>query len=290
MTHIANHPDTPTYKLPRALTLLATVGLFGLSNLALAGAWVGNEGTGYGKLGYAVYDSSDYFGEIENFDNFKGVNTSYYAERGVGNNIAIYGTLLHQKLEQTDASNISRSANGFGDTEVGMKYQWWANPFVFSTSFLVKLPFLYHAKEDFPLGNGKEDYELKALIGKSLNAYGYLGIELGYRLRTGPATDQYRYLLEYGFSIGKNLYLRTKLDGILNAEKADGSTLTDANGVNLSASPGYDLGKLEITAGWSFDKDANDRQWGVELSFTPDIYGENTLKGQSVQLGLTRVY
>jgi protein XagA len=211
MTHIANHPDTPTYKLPRALTLLATVGLFGLSNLALAGAWVGNEGTGYGKLGYAVYDSSDYFGEIENFDNFKGVNTSYYAERGVGNNIAIYGTLLHQKLEQTDASNISRSANGFGDTEVGMKYQWWANPFVFSTSFLVKLPFLYHAKEDFPLGNGKEDYELKALIGKSLNAYGYLGIELGYRLRTGPATDQYRYLLEYGFSIGKNLYLRMVL-------------------------------------------------------------------------------
>jgi protein XagA len=290
MTTILNSTDKATSMLPRITNLLATISFIVLPQFALAGAWVGNEATGYGKLGYAVYDSSDYFGEIDNFKNFKGVNTSYYAERGVGNNFAIYGTLLHQKLEQTDASNISRIANGFGDTEVGVKYQWWADPFVFSSSFLAKLPFLYHANEDFPLGNGKEDYELKMLIGKSLNAYGYLGLELGYRLRTGPATDQYRYLLEYGFSIGKNLYLRTKLDGILNAEKSEVSTTTDANGVNLSVSPGYDLGKLELTAGWSFDKDQNGRQWGVELTYTPDIYGKNTLKGQTVQLGLTRVY
>jgi protein XagA len=286
-TQIQHTQDRALIKLASTIMAICSIGF---SSVTLAGAWVGKEGTGYGKLGYAVYNSSDYFGEISNFDNFKGVNTSFYAERGVGNNFAIYGTLLYQQLQQTDGNNFTRDAKGFGDTEVGTKYQWWADPFVLSTSFLVKLPFLYHVKEGFPLGNGYEDYETKVLIGKGLNAYGYFGLELGYRLRTGPATDQYRYLLEYGFNINKHLYLRTKLDGILSAKKSDTSKLTDANGVNLSASPDYDLGKLELTAGWSFDKDESDRQWGLELSYTPDIYGDNTLKGNSIQFGLTRVY
>ncbi|REL34637.1 hypothetical protein [Thalassotalea euphylliae] len=257
------------------------------SGLANAGAWVPKQGEGYNKLAYAYYEADEFRGDNDNFSEFIGENTSFYGEYGLGNNFAVYGQLLYQSLEQTDANNVKQTNNGFGDAEIGIRYQWQADPFVLSTSFLAKLPYLYDEDDDLALGNGQEDYELRVLLGKSLNQYGYLGAEFGYRYRSGAPSDEYRYLLEYGFSVNKNLYLRTKLDGVLSAENAD-SNASDTN-ANLLVVPEFDSGKWELTAGWTFDSSSKNK-WGLELTYTQDIYGKNTLEGDSIQLGLTRVF
>ncbi|WP_133407150.1 hypothetical protein [Parashewanella tropica] len=263
--------------------LIAAPFAFAASN-ASAGAWVAEKGSGYAKLGYASYDADKYKGNNPTFESFKSDNVSFYGEYGLGNNLALYGSQLFQSYDQSDSKDGKSSASGLSDTELGIKYQWQANPFVLSTSFLVKAPLFYKAEDG--LGNHQVDYEARALIGKSLNEYGYFGLEMGYRLRAGAPSDEYRYLVEYGFDINKNLYFRTKLDGTLSAKNSD---TPDTINTNLSNPLEFDVGKLELTTGWKFDNKAM-KGYGLEFTFTREIYGENVLQGNRFELALTKVF
>ncbi len=252
-----------------------------------AGAWVGKKGSGYIKLGFADYSSDRLLGRDDpTFIDFQGQNTSLYAEYGLGNNFSVYGSLLYQDYDQDDEITGITSANGFGDTEIGIRYQWQAEPFVLSTSFLVKTPFLYDAEDG--LGNDQEDYEARILIGKGLNEYGYFGVEFGYRVRTSEPSDEYRYLLEYGFNLNKNIYFRTKLDGVLGVGNADESA--EDNVGNLQNPLEFDAGKLELTTGWNFSRNSTLEGYGLEFTYTREIYGDNILQGDSYQIGITRVF
>lgn len=269
--------------------IATTIFSSGLYQEAVAGAWVPSKGEGYGKLGVQNYSADSYFGDNADFDEFKGQSVSYYGELGLGSDLALYGSLLYQDIEQTMVSGESASGKGLADTELGLRYQWQVDPFVLSTSLLVKLPYLYDENDDLPLGNGQEDVEFRVLLGKSVYPYGYVGAEFGYRYRTGAPSDEYRYLLEYGFSANDNLYFRTKLDGTLSANNSDSTT--DGSG-NLSLGPEFDLGKFELTVGWNLGKNRERKlgRWGVELTYTREVYGDNTLEGDALQLGLTRVF
>lgn len=280
------HISKCNYLLIATTAIAASAMLFSLSSNA--GAWVGSKGTGYTKLGFSTYTAEDYYGNNPTFIDFDSTSTSLYAEYGLGNKFAVYGSLLNQSYDQRDTVLGKNSASGFGDTEIGIRYQWQANPFVVSTSFLVKTPFLYDAEDG--LGNHQTDYEAKVLIGKSLNEYGYFGVEFGYRLREGDPSDEYRYLVEYGFNVNKNLYLRAKLDGVLSAENSNTVTENTENTGNLSNPFEFDSGKLELTSGWNFDKNSSLKGYGVELTYTREIYGDNILKGNRFELGLTKVF
>ena len=265
--------------------LLASALFVGQAN---AGAWVAAKGDGYTKLGISDYKATSFFGEQPDFAEFSGTSVSFYGEYGLGNNWGVYTSALYQDIEQTNASGQTTSNSGLGDLDLGVKYQWQAKPFVLSTSFAVKLPFLYDEDDALPLGNGQEDYEFRVLLGKSLNRYGYLGFELGYRFRTDEPSDEIRYLIEYGVNFTENFYFRTKLDGIESANNADDvQTVTG----NLSRTPEFNIGKLELTAGWNFGK-PNDKgqRWGAEITYTDDLYGDDTLEGDGFQIGITRVF
>jgi len=265
---------------------MAALSLAVVSSHATAGAWVGEKGSGYIKLGYADYSSTTYRGDNPTFERFDGQNTSLYVEHGLGNKFAVFGSLLYQSYEQSDTELGRTTASGFGDAEIGVRYNWISEPFVLSTSLLLKTPFLYD--EDDGLGNDQEDYEAKILLGKGLDKYGYVGAEFGYRLRTGEPSDEYRYLLEYGFNVNKNVYFRAKLDGILSANNSDDSGVVISD--NLSNPLEFDSGKLELATGWNFDKNSSLSGFGVEFTYTREIYGNNILQGNSFQLGITKVY
>jgi len=248
---------------------------------------VAEKGKGYTKVGISDYSATEFFGEQPDLGEFEGSSVSFYGEYGLGSNWGIYTSVLYQDIEQTNASGESTSNSGLGDLDIGLKYQWQADPFVLSTSFAVKLPNLYDEDDELPLGNGQEDYEFRVLLGKSLNRYGYLGFELGYRFRTDEPSDEIRYLIEYGVNLSENFYLRTKLDGIESANNADVSAAIG----NLSVTPEFNIGKLELTAGWNFGKaDSSGKRWGAEITYTDDLYGDDTLSGDGVQIGLTRVF
>ena len=259
----------------------------------IAGAWVPEVGSGYNNLAFSDFEATDFFGSNDSFNKFKGQNTSLYVEQGVAKNLAITLNTLYQEIEQIDNDDFRTSNTGFGDLEVGLRYNLVNGPFVLSTALTVKIPDLYDEDDELPLGNGQEDYEARLLFGKSLNRFGYFGLETGYRYRSSNPSDEIRYLLEYGFSATKNLYFRTKLDGIASAGNAD-STLDEANPTtvtNLAVTPEFDIGKLELTTGWQFNKAKNNSsQWGVEFTYTRDLYGSDTLQGDTYQFGITRSY
>lgn len=83
--------------------------------------------------------------------------------------------------------------------------------------------------------------------------------------------------MEVGFDFTKRIYGRVKLDGIMsvdNGEKygSDGNPTTTNN---------FDIGKIELTAGYKITP-----KLGLELSYTPAVYGQNTAAGSTYALGL----
>ncbi|UTW44421.1 hypothetical protein KFE80_08430 [bacterium SCSIO 12696] len=260
--------------------------LIGGSQMAHAGAWVGEKGSGYHKIAYNAFDADDFFGDNDGFENFQNDSISYYFETGLGNKLALFGSLSLQDLEQT-ISGQETSSSGLSDLELGLRYSLVdSSAYVLSAAFTFKAPYLYDEDDDLPRGNGQEDYEGRLLFGKSLNKYGYFGAELGYRLRSGTPSDEIRYLLEYGFNATENLYFRTKLDGTESANNA--SVFLNNNG-NLSTPQEFDLGKWELTAGWNFGKPGRygRGKYGIEFTYTKDVYGDNTLDGETFQIGIT---
>lgn len=178
------------------------------------------------------------------------------------------------------ANGVTTDNSGVGDVDLGLRYRLIDGPFIFSVQGLFKAPFLYSEDADLSLGNGQIDVEGRALLGKSLGKLGYFGVEAGYRFRADDPVDEFRYLVEYGFDLSSDIYLRTKLDGTLGLGDVDAG-IDNANLANPSLPLAFDLGKLEYTAGYKLNK-----TWAVEVTGTTNIYGENTLRGTNVQFAI----
>jgi hypothetical protein len=275
-------------KLNKTTAALMSLSVLFYSQLATAGAWVSAKGEGYNKVSFNSYSADKFEGDSPDFGEFSSDSYTFYGEYGLGNDFALYGSLSYQDLEQVNSAGVPTTGSGLSDVELGIRYQWQAEPFVLSTSMLVKLPYLYDEDDALPTGNGQEDIEFRVLIGKSLYPYGYFGLEAGYRYRADAPSDEYRYLIEYGYDISKNVYFRTKLDGTQSANNAD-VTDSDTFG-NLSLAPEFDLGKLELTLGYNFTASSSNSRWGVEFTYTDEVYGDNALQGETLSLGITRVF
>lgn len=262
----------------RLVTIAAAATILA-STPAFAGAWTAPKGGAYNKFAVNFFDSSSFFGPDQvGFEEFTDQNFTYYGEYGLEDDLTLFASIPIKRLTRTDFG-IEVSEEGVGDVDLGLRYNFYNKEFVFSGQFLFKAPYLYDSDAALPLGNGQEDYEFRLLFGKSLGKLGYFGAEAGYRFRAGDPVDEFRYLIEYGFDLTDEVYLRAKLDGTLNAG-------SDANLVNTqSANPAlplaFDLGKLETTAGWKFQDNL-----AGEFTLTSNLYGDNTLTGTNFQFAL----
>ena len=278
------------YVNQRLLKFASAICILLLSQNALSGAWVAAEGSGYGKLSLNTFSADEFEGDSPDFGEFNSSNITYYGEYGLGNKWGLFGSVNYQWLDQTDAAGNETSSSNPGDVDIGLRYEWINDSYVLSTSVLAKLPYLYDEDDELPPGNGQEDIEFRLLFGKSLFPYGYFGLEAGYRIRLEAPSDEYRFLIEYGFDFNENLYFRTKLDGIFAVGNAEQRQSNDDGQVqNLAIVPEFDLVRQEWTLGWNFGP-KQQKRWGVEATFTNDLFGDNSLIGQAFQLGLTRVF
>jgi hypothetical protein len=258
-------------------SLFALLILISVPGAAFAGAWTPSEGSAYQKFALNYFDSSESFDRAQDrangFKSFTDWNLTYYGEYGLLDKLALFGSLPVKRISQKD-NNGRSTTYGVGDTDVGLRYRILADPLVLSTQFLFKIPYFYEKSARLPLGNGQEDFEGRLLVGKSLGRFGYLGFEAGYRFRRSGPSDEFRYLAEYGFNATRDLYFRSKLDGILSLKNGD--TESNAFG-NPQLRNDFDLGKLELTAGYALTK-----SWAGEFTFAPNLYGRNTLKGYNL--------
>ncbi|MEW6682884.1 MAG: hypothetical protein AB1451_08170 [Nitrospirota bacterium] len=275
------------------LVPLALLGSVGLPSVATAGAWTQAKGSVYNRLAvnYAViteqFDDSGNRVAFPNNGQFTEWNITYYGERGLTDRLTVVGSLpvkfLQDQAETAFGTQTLRNT-AFGDLDLGVRYRLLAEPAVLSIFLLGKFPYLYDEKTLPATGNGQVDTELRFLVGKSLYPYGYGGIELGYRYRAEEPSDEYRYLVEYGLSLTPRVYARTKLDGIKSVQNAD-QISGAASGANPTLSPEFDIGKLEVTAGY-----AHNRNWSGELTYTGVLYGKDIGAGNMVQVALVYAF
>ena len=257
---------------------------------AFAGAWTAKKGTNYLKGAVNYFDTSSRFGDEGVFENFSNTNFNVYWEHGVRDDLTFFATGSLTDLENR-SNGVETSETGVGDIDLGLKYRLINGPVIVSVQGLFKAPYLYDENSELPLGNGQEDFEGKILFGKSFGDLGYGGLELGYRVRTEEPVDEFRFLVEYGFDLSEDVYLRTKLDGIHAAGSSD---ILDANAgvdtdspffVEAALNPQlpleFDLGRLEYTAGYKI----NDK-FAAEITGTTAIYGDNTLSGTNIQFAI----
>jgi protein XagA len=249
------------------------------SSVVFAGAWTAPQGNFYEKFGFNYYYAHQTFDKkgsrisTPNNGKFTDYNLNNYFEYGITNDLTVINSLTYKWLRNEDNTTIATGI-GWGDVDLGLRYKLIdSDKFgIVSSQLLVKIPGPYGKYDALPLGNGQFDTELKLQYGRSLYPLipGYGNVEVGYRWRAQDPSDEIRYLVEFGVDITQALYTRVKLDGTLSVD--NGSKL-DSSG-NPAATNNFDLGKLDVTAGYKITP-----SWGVEASYVPALYGQNTAAG-----------
>ncbi len=267
-------------------SLLALALVSASVSVCFAGAWTAPQNNFYEKLAFNYYYSHETFGptgsrsSTPNNGKFTDYNLSNYFEYGLTNDLTVINSLAYKWLRNED-DKILATGRGLGDVDLGLRYKLLDSEKIgiVSSQLLVKIPGPYGKNDALPLGNGQFDTELRLLYGRSLYPYipGYANIEVGYRLRAEDPSDEIRYLVEFGVDITKEIYTRAKLDGIVSVN--NGKKL-DSSG-NPTATNNFDLGKLDLTLGYKIRP-----SWGVEASYVPAIYGQNTAAGATYSFAL----
>jgi len=254
-------------------------------NFAHAGAWSMGKGKMYNKLALNYFYSDQFYDSNNDkqdlpFDGeFTDMNLNWYMQYGLTSKIDVIASLYYKWLRDEN-KYLKYESDDAGDIDLGIKYNFLKDPVVLSVQGLYKLRGPYDMGDSPQIGNGQDDFELRLLFGKSLYPLPmYFGLEGGYRWRFDEPSDEWRFLVELGGSYG-DFYARAKLDGIISANNADevneGFTVS-----NISLTPQFDLIKLDLTAGYNLSK-----RCGVELSYVPTIYGENTAAGYTISTAI----
>jgi len=265
--------------LHRSLAAFLLVSAF--AGISHAGAWTARQNGYYEKLAFNYYYAGDTFDSsgdrvsTPNNGKFTDYNISNYFEYGLTDNLTLVNSLAYKWLENEDDSAITKG-HGIGDVDLGLRCKLLDSDRagIVSTQLLVKIPGPYKQDDPLPLGNGQYDTEVRLLYGRSLYPLipGYGNLELGYRWRAEEPSDEIRYLVEFGVDVSRDFYTRAKLDGIFSV---DNGTKVDSSG-NPTATNNFDLGKLDLTLGYKASP-----TWGVEISWVPAIYGQNTAAGDT---------
>ena len=256
------------------------------SGTVFAGAWTARQGAFYDKAAFNYFYAHETFDPsgnrkgTSNGGKFTDFNLSNYFEYGVTDSLTAINSLTYKWLENEDNSARSK-AYGLGDVELGLRYKLLDNDSagIVSGQLLVKIPGTYNTGDPLPLGNGQFDTELRLQYGRSLYPLipAYTNVEIGYRWRAEAPSDEFRYLVEFGVDISKDFYTRAKLDGIYSV---DNGKKRDTGG-NPTTTNNFDIGKLDLTLGYKITSD-----WGIEASYVPSIYGQNTAAGATYTLAI----
>jgi hypothetical protein len=254
-----------------------------LPSSVYAGAWTSEPLHSWHKLGVAYFYSDEVWnddGETESVDTeYTEWSVSYYGQLGITGWFDIWTSFAYKYGTSEDDEEILTTA-GISDITLATKFRFLQKPLVMSGQFAFTAPWAYDKDAWLPLGDGFPDYEVKLLIGRSMYPVpGYFGAEGGYKIREGFQPNVWTYLVELGFNVWK-IYARVKLDGFAGAEGADEDP-TGGRSVSLDSN----LGKLESTLGVQIIK-----YIGIEGSYTYQMWGRNTGRGDTIAAGITGTF
>jgi hypothetical protein len=268
---------------------IAAVFLILLPATGFCGAWTMPKGKMYVKVSANTYKSDERFdlgGNEEDYDNngfFRDRNIGIYAEYGLVDGLSLIGSTQYKFLEQENDLE-KKKYNGISDIDLAVKARLLNNSIgVFSVQGLVKVPEAYDTDATIPPGNGEYDFEVRLMYGRSLYPMfpGYVNVEGAYRFRDGVASDELRFLGEFGVDFMKAGYVRIKAESVASMGDMDMSTDTG----NPNVAYDYDQFKMSATLGFKLTE-----RWGVECETIRELSGKNVSKGNTYSASLYCIY
>ncbi|OYQ34808.1 hypothetical protein CHU95_09455 [Niveispirillum lacus] len=168
---------------------------------AMAGAWPQAAGT-MEVIAGATFSQSDsgFDGRVGGPDpKFRKLEVSPLISWGVDGTTTLSVQPSWQSLKADDADGGSDKAAGLADAEFALRRTvWQAGAEIVALQPLIRVPLGYDRGAQPPLGSGKVDAEMRALYGYGFDS-GFFDGQLAYRTRGGPAADELRLDLTWGW-------------------------------------------------------------------------------------------
>lgn len=269
--------------------------LLGAESL-LAGAWTQRKDHYYFRLsGFAfnaraVYDQDGKLNRFAANGEFIDRSTYAYLEYGVSDVVTFVGSAPYKNSRFRSEATINgkaldRRSKGWGDVYLGLRYLL-ANQkavtslqagFKFNTGYSTDTTALRLAP---PLGDGQNDFELRALIGQSiLRGAVYYNVDAGYRARSGVPVDEVPFALEAGLGLGKLGLLIGQIYGVRALSGAEAATIKTQSQFALNAVEDYAKAHAQLIVHLQKGLD-------VALVYENIFTGRNTAKGRSLGVAL----
>ncbi|MFZ5572345.1 MAG: hypothetical protein ACOZF0_18245 [Thermodesulfobacteriota bacterium] len=272
-----HHPPATILK-SLAVVSASVLMLLSGSTPCFSGAWTAAKTELYDRLSVNCYHADEYFNDdgdrypYPRNGKFRDWNLGNYLEYGVNDRFTLINSLYYKAIVKEDDLR-KEETHSLGDIDLGMKWKALeGRAGVLSAQGMVKIPDFYDEDAPLPVGNGQYDLEARLLYGRSLYPLipGYYNVECGYRWRFEDPSDELRYLIEFGVDFTESFYGRIKLDGIFSLDNGEHRDLVG----NPTTTNNFDLGKLDMALGYMVAK-----TWGLEIGYTPALYGKNTSRG-----------
>ncbi len=189
------------------------------TNIFAGGAWIPEKGEGLIIVSQRSISGNFYFsgsGEIIESPNFSILTTNFYGEYGLSNKLAIilYSPFLTYasqsegidgKGNRYDADN----ALGFGDLDLGLKYNFYNKKFVVSTSLYLGIPsgnYKAGNTKHLHLGDGDFSQLIRLDLSKAFNK-SYFNFYGGFNNRTNGFSEDIQAGAEIGRRKGSFIYI-----------------------------------------------------------------------------------
>lgn len=260
----------------------------------VAGAWTQRKEHYYLRLSGFSFDSRAVFnqdGKLNDFANngrFTDLSAYAYLEYGLSDLVTFVGSVPYKRLRfrnESSSTSLNKKTTGWGDVYLGLRYLLSNQKAVTSLQAGFKFNPGYQTDTTAlnlapPLGDGQNDFELRALIGQSIfkNA-AYYNLDVGYRARSGTPVDEIPFAFEAGCGLGKFGLLIGQIYGVRALSGAEATTVRAQSQTSLNSVEDYVKAhaQLILHAGK-----------GVDMAFIYEklLAGRNTANGRSIGIAL----
>lgn len=259
-----------------------------------AGAWTQRKDHYYFRISGFSFDSRAIFDKNGNrvalIDNgrFTDIGAYAYLEYGLSDVVTFVGSVPYKRLRfrnENSAMPLNRKNLGWGDVYLGLRYLLSDKGPITSLQAAFKLSTGYQTDTTAlslapPLGDGQNDFELRALIGQSILRHAaYYNLDIGYRARSQTPVDEIPFALEAGLGLGKAGLLIGQIYGVRALSGTEAVTVNTPSQTSLN--PVEDYVKAHAQVILHIGK-------GMDLAFIYEnlLAGRNTAAGRSIGVAL----
>ncbi|MBC8043696.1 MAG: hypothetical protein IAF08_09665 [Rhizobacter sp.] len=263
---------------------------------AFADGWTQKKGDTYAQFSFGTVSSNTEFslsGESASYlsafpllsqGTYSDRSLFLYSEWGLEEDLTLVVSTSFKFLGQSYRDSLLGQqmpmASGLGDTRVSLRVALLepeSQPFVLAVQAGIKLP-TGSTQSLPPFGTGALDIEGAVQSGTSylfpFGRYGYSVAGFGYRYRGGGFNNEFFYSIESGFELPLGFSAKVGYSGLHSA----GAITTPQPG---ALATNQDLGRVSYGVRYNFSS-----QVGLSLDVLSDVSGRNTIKGNTVLIGI----